>query len=133
MDRLVVLNKDEDSVSFIELDNNRCLQVIPVGAHPHEIAATSDGGTAYVSNAMGNSVSIIDTAAMEETGRIEHEDFQFPHDIKISPDDRKLYIAVTYANKIFIYERPSHGLLKIIPTGQRLSHMLAPTPSWDYL
>jgi len=132
-DRLLVLNKDEDSVSFIETEGGRCLRVLPVGAHPHEIAITSDGGTAYVSNAMGNSVSIIATSAMEETGRIEHDEFQFPHDIKLSPDGKKLYLAVTYANKIFIYERPSHRLLKIVPTGQRLSHMLAPTPDWKYL
>lgn len=130
---LLVLNKDEDTVSFIETDGGRCLQKVPVGGHPHEIAITADGKTAYISNAMGNSVSIIDTLAMEETGRIEHEDFQFPHDLKISPDGTKLYLAVTYANKIFIYERPSHRLLKVLPTGQRLSHMLSPTPDWKYL
>ena len=132
-DKLIVLNKDAASVSFIETDSGQCLRTLPVGAHPHEIAITSDGATAYVSNAMGNSVSIIDTSAMEETGRIEHDEFQFPHDIKISPDDQKIYMAVTHANKIFIYERPSHRLLKIVPSGQRLSHMLAPTPDWKYL
>jgi len=132
-DRLLVLNKDEDTVSVIETQQGRCLQVVPVGGHPHEVAISSDGATAYVSNAMGNSVSILDTKAKEETGRIEHNEFQFPHDLKISPDGTKLYIAVTYANKIFIYERPSHRLLKILPTGQRLSHMLSSTPDWKTL
>ena len=129
----IVLNKDEDSVSFIETEAGRCLQVVPVGGHPHEVALTPDGTVAYVSNAMGNSLSILDCLAMEETGRIEHDEFQFPHDIKISPDGKKLYVAVTYASKIFIYERPSHRLLKILPTGQRLSHMLSPTPDWKRL
>ncbi|MCK5828655.1 YncE family protein, partial [Candidatus Bipolaricaulota bacterium] len=132
-DRLIVLNKDEDSVSFIDVSSGNTLRVLPVGGHPHEVAITSDGCTAYVSNAVGNSLSIIDTAVMEETGRIEHADFQFPHDLKISPDGQKLYVAVTYANKIFIYERPSHRLLKIVPSGQRLTHMLSPTPDWKYL
>ena len=132
-DRLLVLNKDEASVSFIEADGGRCLKVLPVGSHPHEVAITSDGVIAYVSNAMGNSISIIDTVAMVESGRIEHEGFQFPHDLKISPDGQKLYVAVTYAHKVYIYERPSHKLLKILPTGQRMSHMLSPTPDWKYL
>ena len=132
-DRLLVLNKDEDTVWFVDAGSGARLGVVPVGSHPHEVAITSDGGTAYVSNAMGNSVSVIDTAAMKEAGRIEHPGFQFPHDLKISPNGEKLYIAVTYANKVFIYDRPSHELLRIIPTGQRLSHMLAPTPDWKYL
>ncbi|MFC2077334.1 YncE family protein [Candidatus Bipolaricaulota bacterium] len=132
-DRLMVLNKDEDSVSFIEAESGRCLRVLPVGAHPHEVAITSNGDTAYVSNATGNSVSIIDVVTMEETGRIEHAEFQFPHDLKISPDGKKLYMAATYANKVLIYERPSHKLLKVLATGQRLSHMLAPTPDWKFL
>lgn len=131
--RLLVLNKDEASVSFIEADGGRCVNVLPVGSHPHEVAITSDGAIAYVSNAMGNSISIIDTTAMTETGRIEHDEFQFPHDLKISPDGQKLYVAVTYAHKVFIYERPSHKLLKILPTGQRMSHMLSPTPDWKHL
>jgi len=132
-DVLIVLNKDEDSVSFLEASNGRLLKVLPVGSHPHEVAITRDCRTAYVSNAMGNSISILDTESMTETGRIEHEDFQFPHDLKIPPDGTKLYVAVTYASKVFIYQRPSHRLLKVLPTGQRLSHMLAPTPDWRRL
>ncbi len=131
--RILVLNKDEASISFIDSETGICLKVIGVGEHPHEVAIDATAATAYVSNAMGNSISIIATDAMEETGRIKHEDFQFPHDVKLSPDGTKLYVAVTYANKIFIYERPSHRLLKIVPTGQRLSHMLSPTPDWTYL
>jgi YVTN family beta-propeller protein len=132
-DQLIVLNKDENTVSFLNASDGQCLRTIPVGAHPHEIAIASDGALAYVSNAMGNSISIIDPVGMEEVGRIEHEEFQFPHDLKISPDGTKLYVAVTYAHKVFIYHRPSHSLHKIVPTGQRLSHMLAPTPDWTHL
>ena len=132
-DRLIVLNKDENSVSFIEIDGGRCVRTLPVGAHPHEVAIAPNGDMAYVSNAMGNSISIIDTVSMEETGRIEHPEFQFPHDLKITPDGKKLYVAVTYAHKVFVYQRPAHRLTKIVPTGQRLSHMLAPTPDWRHL
>ena len=132
-DRLIVLNKDEDTISFIETEMGACVKTVAVGSHPHEIAITADGLSAYVSNAMGNSISIIDTEAMAEADRIEHPEFQFPHDIKISPDGTKMYVAVTYASKVFIYERLSHRLLKILPTGQRLSHMLSPTPDWKHL
>jgi YVTN family beta-propeller protein len=132
-DQLIVLNKDEDSVSFIDVENRKTVKKINVGRNPHEIGVSPDGKRSYVSNAGGNSVSVIDNAALLEKERLEHPDFQFPHDIKITPDEKKLYLAVTYAHKIFVYKRPSHRLLKIISTGQRLSHMLAPTPDWKYI
>ena len=45
---LIVLNKDEQSVSFIETQAGRCLQVVPVGGHPHDVALTPDGKVAHV-------------------------------------------------------------------------------------
>jgi DNA-binding beta-propeller fold protein YncE len=44
---LTILNKDEDSVSFIETEARRYLQVVPVGGHPHEVALTPRGKAAY--------------------------------------------------------------------------------------
>lgn len=128
---LIVLNKDEDTVSFIEIKSHKTVKTISVGHNPHEIGLSPDGRLSYVSNAGGDSVSVIDNVSMSEVERLEHPEYQFPHDIKITPDGKKLYLAVTYAHKVFVYERPSHKLLKIIPTTQRLSHMLAPTPDWN--
>jgi len=126
----IALNKDEDTVSFFDVDAKEELKRLPVGHHPHEAAVSPDQGTLYVSNAMGDSVSAIDLNKLEETERLEHPDFRFPHDLKVSSDGSKLYLAVTYANKVYVYARPAHELLKVIETKQRLSHMLAPTPDW---
>ena len=82
-DRLVVLNKDEDTVSFIDVGTGDTLGSVKVGSHPHEVAFSPDGDVAYVSNAMGNSISVISSASMEESERFEHPEFRFPHDVKI--------------------------------------------------
>jgi len=129
-DLIISLNKDEDTVSFIEAELGNTVKKVDVGHHPHEIGITPDGLRSYVSNAMGNTVSVIDNESMTELERLEHPDWFFPHDIKISPDGKKLYLAVTYTHKVYVYELPSHDLIKEIPTKQRVSHMLAPTPDF---
>ncbi|MFB6286311.1 MAG: YncE family protein [Candidatus Bipolaricaulia bacterium] len=130
-DRLIVLNKDEDTVSFVDVDSGATIQKIDVGHHPHEVETVPEENLCYVSNALEGDVSVIDTEAMEETERIEHPEFVFPHDIKVSPDRSKLYLASTHAHKVFIFERPSHDVVKVLKTGQRLSHMLDPMPDWS--
>lgn len=66
---------------------------------------------------MGNSISVAATAAIEETGRIEHPDLQFLHDIRILPDGTKPYAAVTYADKAIVFDRALQGPLEVIATG----------------
>jgi hypothetical protein len=66
---------------------------------------------------MGNSISVAATAALEETGRIEHPDLQFMHDIRILPDGTKPYVAVTCAHKAIVSDRAFHDPLEAIPAG----------------
>ena len=59
-DRLIwVVNPDDDSVSVIRPDNNTRLAKISVGDEPQSVALTPNGQYAYVANAAGNSVSVI--------------------------------------------------------------------------
>jgi YVTN family beta-propeller protein len=59
-DRLIwVVNPSDDSVAVIRPDNNTRLAKIAVGDEPQSIALTPDNQYAYVANAAGSSVSII--------------------------------------------------------------------------
>src|SRR6266542_1834391 len=59
-DRLIwSVNPSDNSVSVIRPDNNTRLAKITVGLEPQSIALTPDGQYAYVANACGNSVTII--------------------------------------------------------------------------
>jgi YVTN family beta-propeller protein len=53
------VNPDDDSVSVIRPDNNTRIAKITVGDEPQSIALTPDNQFAYVANAVGNSVSVI--------------------------------------------------------------------------
>src|SRR5688500_15126329 len=62
---LLVLNKSDDTVSFIDLASSEVKVTLPTGDGPHEVAVSDDGKTAVVANygdsaKPGNSLSVID-------------------------------------------------------------------------
>ena len=66
---------------------------IPTGELPIGAAFSPDGGTAYISNELGRSVSVIDVASGRVTASISTGEFQ-PFVVRVSPNGRRLYIAV---------------------------------------
>ncbi len=78
-DKLIVLNKDEDSVSFVDTENLTVLRTVEVERNPHEVAVTPDGGKAFVSNAGADSVSVFDMRTLEVVDTIRHPDSCYPH------------------------------------------------------
>jgi len=121
---LIVLNKDEATVSFIDPNTEQTVKKINVDTNPHEVAITPDKKISYVTNAGGNSVSVIDNEKMEEIERIHHEDFKFPHGVGVSKDGKKLFITATYSDKTFIISTKNNEVEKVIDTHQHKTHMV---------
>jgi DNA-binding beta-propeller fold protein YncE len=59
--RLIVLNKDEHTVTFLSCATGETLATLPVDRDPHEVAVTRDGHTAYVVSSVGGTIAVIDT------------------------------------------------------------------------
>ncbi len=137
---LVVLNKQDNSVSFIETragrrerDRIRLIRTLPTGESPHEVAIRPDGREAWVSNAGANTIGIYDLEKLEQTGLIRHEGFGFPHGSAFTPDGEKFYVACTEANAVFVIDASSHTVLTRIPTNQKASHMVAMAPGGGHI
>ncbi|ANN78750.1 beta-propeller fold lactonase family protein [Bordetella flabilis] len=62
------------------------------GQDPNRIAFTPDGSKAYVTNALSDTVSVIDTRQGAETGIIKLPAGSTPANIAVSPDGRKAYV-----------------------------------------
>lgn len=120
---LIVLNKDEDSVSIVDLDNGEVVKEVETGHNPHEIAVTPDGKKSYISCSLGNELDVMDNDGFEIVKRIEHEDFDFPHGVGISGDGR-LFLASTYSSMIFVVDAEKDEIVNHFQTGQKHSHMI---------
>ncbi len=121
---LIVLNKDENSISFIDADSGVTEAKLPVDVNPHEIDVTRDGKTSFVTNSGGNTVSIIDNTGPTEIDRISHPLFHFPHGIGLSADESELFIAATRSNRVFVFDVPSREPKEVIETYQKSTHMI---------
>src|SRR5687768_4878073 len=63
---LYVANKNEGTVSIINTKSLAVEHTVTVGNGPHEVAISPDGQKAYVANAAGNSVSVINLKTRAE-------------------------------------------------------------------
>ncbi len=121
---LLVLNKDEDTVSVIDIGSGETVKKIETGHNPHEIAVTPDGKKSYVTCSLGNEINVIDNEKFEIVKRIEHEKFEFPHGVGLTKDGEKLYVASTYSSIIFIIDTNTDEIVDYFPTYQEHSHMI---------
>lgn len=84
---LLVLNKEDATLSFINPATGTATGTVPTGQGPHEVEVTADGRTAVVSNyggqPAGNSLSVIDVPMRRERVRVDLGDLRRPHGLAI--------------------------------------------------
>lgn len=97
-DTLVVANNGANSVGIIDTLTGQWLAALSVGRGPHEATISRDGRTAYVAESgspesHGNSIAVIDVAKRRFKTRFVLSDCKMPHDLRVSRDGKKLWIA----------------------------------------
>ncbi|MEZ5308892.1 MAG: hypothetical protein R2684_17235 [Pyrinomonadaceae bacterium] len=126
--RLIVLNKNANSVSIIDPATGKTEQTIPVGEGPHEVAISDDGRTAYVANygasVPGSSFSVIDIALGSEK-RVDVSPLTRPHGLHLLGG--KLYFSAESNRVIARLDPATLKVDWIMGTGQNVSHMVVGT------
>src|SRR5262245_4225544 len=93
---LVVTNKTPSTATIIDVASGRILATLPTGAGPHEVALSSDGRTAVVtdySGQPGRTLTVIDVPALRVVRTIDLGQYNRPHGIVWLPGDS--IVAVT--------------------------------------
>lgn len=129
---LLVLNKSDDTVSFIDLASNEVRATLPTGDGPHEVAVSEDGKTAVVanygdSNNPGKTLTVLDVPGKKALRTIDLGAYSRPHGIVWLQGDE---VAVTVeASKALLVVGVNEGKVKhAIATDQVGSHMVAVSP-----
>ncbi|NNC73603.1 MAG: beta-propeller fold lactonase family protein [Sphingomonadaceae bacterium] len=122
-DVLIVGNKQEDTVSFIDLESGEERTRVATGNQPHEIAISPDRRRAAVVAYGGTTIDIFDIANATRIDRIDISPNQRPHGLVWTPDNR--LIATTEGSSTLTIVDMDDGSVSAIPTGQRGSHMVA--------
>jgi DNA-binding beta-propeller fold protein YncE len=123
---LLIGNKGEDTLSFVDLATGRELARQPTGKAPHEIAVSPDGKTAAVVAYGGKTIDLVDVASRTRTRTIDLSPNQGPHGI-VWLDDGRLVVTTERSKSVAVVDPAAGKVVASIPTGQDATHMVAVT------
>lgn len=127
---LLVANKQEHTLSVIDIGTGRLLATLPTGTGPHEVAVASDGRRAVVANygdqAPGSSLTVVDLVKRQVERTIDLGDHRRPHGVVVLPGDSLAAVTVEASQAVLVV-RLEGGVKHAIPTNARGSHMVAVT------
>lgn len=128
-DTLLVANKSEATLSFVDLPGGEVVATVPTGDGPHEVAVSPDGKTAVVTDygtgrAPGSTLTVVDVPARKVARTVDLGDYRRPHGI-VFLDDTRVAVTVEGNQAVIVVDVVSGEVLQAVETGQEVSHMLA--------
>ncbi|HYL65210.1 MAG TPA: YncE family protein [Candidatus Methylomirabilis sp.] len=126
---LLALSKRDHVLAIVNPANLQVIARVPVGPDPHEVIASSDGKTAYVSIYGGGSyhaLSVIDLVAQKALPDIDTGALNGPHGLVFVGG--KVWFTAEGAKAVASYDPASARIHWIMGTGQNRTHMIYVTP-----
>jgi YVTN family beta-propeller protein len=126
---LLATSKGNHTLAIVDPVSDRVIAKMPIGPDPHEVIASDDGRTAYVSN-MGNSsfhrIDVLDLIGQRALDPIDTGALTGVHGLAYST--QKLWFTAQGAMAIARLDVASRQVDWIMGTGQSWTHMLVLTP-----
>jgi YVTN family beta-propeller protein len=126
---LLALSKRNHTLAIVDADTLQVIARVPVGPDPHEVIASSDGKTAYVSIYGGgrfHALSVIDLVSQKALPDIDTGALNGPHGLAFVRG--KVWFTAEGAKAVASYDPASAKIDWIMGTGQNRTHMLYVTP-----
>ena len=122
---LLVLSKHDHTLSIVDPASLEVRARVPVGNDPHEVIASSDGSTAYVSNygfGAYNTLAVVDLVARQALPAIDLGPLRGPHGLVFV--NGKVWFTAEAAKSIARYDPAAQKVDWIMGTGQNRTHMI---------
>lgn len=122
---LLVLSKQDHSLSIVDASTLQVVGKVPVGNDPHEVIASADGATAYISNygfGAYNTLAVVDLIARKALPPIDLGSLRGPHGLTFVAG--KTWFTAEAAKSIARYDPSTHTIDLILGTGQNRTHMI---------
>ena len=122
---LLALSKQDHTLAIVDPVSLKVLAKIPVGNDPHEVIASADGKTAYVSNYGGgayDTLAVIDLVNQKALPAIDLGPLRGPHGLDFAGG--KVWFTAEAAKAIGSYDPATQKIDWILGTGQNRTHMI---------
>jgi len=126
---LLALSKRDHTLAIVDPKTLQVIARAPVGPDPHEVIASEDGKTAYVSIYGGgryHALSVIDLETQKALPDIDTGALNGPHGLTFVGG--KLWITAEGAKVVARFDPSSARIDWVMGTGQNRTHMLYVTP-----
>jgi len=126
---LLALSKTDHVLAIIDPASLKVIARVPVGSDPHEVIASSDGKTAYVSIYGGGSLhelNVIDLVAQKPLTNVDTRPLNGPHGLTFVGG--KVWFSAEGAKAVGRYDPATGKLDWSMGTGQDRTHMIYVTP-----
>ncbi|MGB8260467.1 MAG: YncE family protein, partial [Terracidiphilus sp.] len=126
---LLVLSKHDHTLAIVDPATLKQVARIPVGEDPHEVIASADGRTAWVSNygfGAFHTLTVVDLVAQKPAGVIDLGALRGPHGLAFA--EGKVWFTAEAAKAIGSYDPAAEKIDWIMGTGQNRTHMIYVLP-----
>ena len=126
---LLILSKQDHTLAIVDPATLQIVAKAPVGPDPHEVIASSDGTTAYVSNYGGgryNTLDVIDLVSQKPLPSIDLGPLGGPHGLAFAGG--RVWFTSETAKAVASYDPASKKVDLILGTGQNHTHMIDVSP-----
>jgi YVTN family beta-propeller protein len=126
---LLALSKQNHTLAIVDPKTFKIVAKVPVGQDPHEVIASTDGKTAYVSIYGGGSLhelDVIDLVNMKALPSIDSKPFFGPHGLTFAAG--KLWFTAEGSKSVARYDPATNSFDWAMGTGQDRTHMIYVTP-----
>lgn len=131
---LLAISKDDHTLSMVDPASLQVVAKMPVGEDPHEVVASTDGRTAYVSNYGGGSfhtIAVLDLVARKALPSIDLGPLSGPHGLMFFGG--KLWFTVEGSKAIGSYDPVAKKVDWVLGTGQNRTHMIYVFPDEQHI
>jgi YVTN family beta-propeller protein len=124
--QLLVLNKADATLAFVDPVAGKTEATVATGEGPHEVELADDSKLAFVSNygaqKDGHSISVIDVRARKELRRVDLGDLARPHGLTIA--NGQLYLTSEKTRKVARLDAAAQRVEWTFATDQDGTHMV---------
>jgi YVTN family beta-propeller protein len=127
--QLLALSKGNHTLAIVDPATLKVIARVPVGSDPHEVVASADGKTAYVSIYGGGSlheINVIDLVNQKALSNIDTKPFFGPHGLAFAGG--KLWFTAEGSKLVGRYDPATQAFDWAMGTGQNRTHMVYVTP-----
>ena len=131
---LLALSKHDHTLAIVDVRTLKAVARLPVGPDPHEVIASSDGKTAYVSiYGFGryHALSVLDLVARKALADIDTGALTGPHGLTFVGG--KVWFTAEGAKAIARFDPVTSAIDWIMGTGQNRTHMLYVTEDQKHI